>query len=295
MHLRTYENMVETVQQYWPKGRSWARKEWMWGRYSNTLICWHYEFKKKKKKNHLETRCILVYKTILIKKTHYIFFQTHTILHSLSQTCSITNDQNHCCLHYFQRSGFFLCGMWKYMRSDWKKKKTKTKNKQKTKTNDKTSGRAVCATPVPSTPANLPLQKKSFVHEQVSDMQTSTLSRNKYTRSQKKKVSGSLTAFDKRDTDTLIEDIQKHSTVWWFCLSPAIRTYRHYWPRSLFQACNKKSESPLIDGNLPWGAYFSLPRHKAGKCVEVCLPLKTLPPNVQQLQYSIVCQKTYKN
>lgn len=40
--------MVETVQQYWPKGRSRAREEWMLGRYSNTLIGWHYEFKKKK-------------------------------------------------------------------------------------------------------------------------------------------------------------------------------------------------------------------------------------------------------
>lgn len=38
-------------------------------------------------------------------------------------------------------------------------------------------------------------KKKKRVHEQVSDMQTSTLSRNKYTRRQREKVSGGLTAF----------------------------------------------------------------------------------------------------
>lgn len=39
-------------------------------------------------------------------------------------------------------------------------------------------------------------------------MQTSTLSRNKYTKKPEK-----VAAFDKRDTDSSIEDIQKHSTV----------------------------------------------------------------------------------
>lgn len=178
-----------------------------------------------------------------------------------------------------QWTGVFLCGMSKYMRSDWGKKKRK-----------QTSGFFHTSKFV--------FTKKCcffFVHEQVSDMQTSTVSRNKYTRKQRK-VSGGLRASDKHDTDTSTEDIQKHSTVWCSCLSPAIRTYRHYWPRSLFQAVHRRSELLLTDENLPRVAYVFPPHHKPGKCVEVCLPLDSsaerpaasiqhsLPENIQKLK-----------
>lgn len=248
--------MVETVQQYWPKGRSWVRKEWTGGRYRNTLIRWHYELKN----NNLETRCILVYKTILIKKNHYIFFQTHTILHSRSQTCRITNDHTHRCLHYF--SG--LASFFVECESAWGPTGKNNNNK---------NVRWGCLHQSGSFhTSNYVFTKMSIVHEQVSDMQTSTLSRNKYTRGARKKVPGGLTAFDKCDTDTLIEDIQKHSTVW-LCHQQYGHTdiigQGHFFKRSV-----RNQEWLLIDRNLPWGAYFPLPCHKEGKCVEVCLPLR---------------------
>lgn len=141
----------------------------------------------------------------------------------------------------------------------------------KTTTTKKTSGGAVCTSPVPSTPGQFVFTKMYFVHEQVSDMQTSTLSRNKYTRSQKR-VSGGLTAFDKHDTNTLIEDIQKHSTVWWFCLSPAIRTYRHYWPRSLFFKRSIRNQSCCWLTQIFPGVHI-FPPSSLRRFVEVCWSL----------------------
>lgn len=162
----------------------------MWGRYSNTLIRWHYEFKK----SHLETSCILVYKTNLFKKNiTYPFRQT--ILHSLSQTCHITNDHNHCCLHDFNGAASFYVEC----ESIWGPTGKLIKHKEM-------SGGAVCTSPVPSTWPNVSFQKCLFVHKQVWDMQTSTLSRNN-TREVRKKL---------RDGDALIEDTRTHSTVWWF-------------------------------------------------------------------------------
>lgn len=129
----SYENMVETVQQYWPKGRSCASKEWMWGRYSNTLIGWHYELKKK---NHLEMWCILVYKTILIKKNI-----TYSFTHNLA--FALTNMPHY---DYFNGPASFSVEC----ESTWG---------PTGKNNKKTSGGAVRTSPVPSTPANLSLQK----------------------------------------------------------------------------------------------------------------------------------------
>ena len=133
----------------------------------------------------------ILYKTILIKKEKkniYIYLQTHTqSLHSLSQTCHIMSDHNHCCLHYSDGTGFFLCGMSKYMRSDWK-----------TKNRENHAG-------FPPHQHNLfVFTKMSFVHEQVSDMQTSTLSRNKYTRRKPERIVRRSNSFlIKRDTDNL--------------------------------------------------------------------------------------------
>lgn len=146
------------------RGRlSWECKEWvrLLQQHFNQLALWV------NKKNHLETWCILVYKKILIKKLITYSFK-HTILHSLVQTCHIINDHN-CLLRYFSEPASFSVEC----QSTWGPAG-----------GDKRL--------VSSTPTNSSLQKKVlfffFVDEQVSDMQTSTLSRNKYTRKQRKGV-----------------------------------------------------------------------------------------------------------
>lgn len=96
--------MVETVQQYWPKGRSCACKRRSvrpLQQHFNRLALWVF------KKKIIWKLGAILYKTILIKKKtkkkkHYIYLQTHAhtqSLHSLSQTRHITSDHNHCCLH----------------------------------------------------------------------------------------------------------------------------------------------------------------------------------------------------
>lgn len=96
--------MVETVQQYWPKGRSCACKRRSvrpLQQHFNRLALWVL------KKKIIWKLGAILYKTILIKKKtkqkkHYIYLQTHAhtqSLHSLSQTRHITSDHNHCCLH----------------------------------------------------------------------------------------------------------------------------------------------------------------------------------------------------
>lgn len=122
-----------------------------------------------------------------------------------------------------------------------------------------------------------------FVHEQVSDMQTSTLSRNKYTRNQTLKKGDSWQLFlinvtqkylDREYTNILQYDDLR--------LSPAIRTYRH-WPRSLFPS--GLSESVADWQKWPLGVHITPPPlvTKKGRCVEVCLLLTLFLLNIQQL------------
>lgn len=126
--------------------------------------------------------CILVYKTILIKKNITYSFKTHTILHSLSQTC-----------HIMITSMDRLLSLWNVKVHEVRLEKTKQENIRRCCLHQSGSFHT----------SKFIFTKMSFVHEQVSDMQTSTLSRNKYTRSpkkQNKEVSGGLTASDKCDT-----------------------------------------------------------------------------------------------
>ncbi len=152
-------------------------------------------------------------------------------------------------LHSFlQWISFFLCGMWKYMRSDWK-------------ANKQNNVRWGCLHHrlLPHDLFFLP--KMSFVHEQVWDMQTSTLSRNKYTRSQKK-----VAAFDKRDTDSLIEDIQKHSTVWWSQFVTSNTYIQTLLAKVTFSSFQSEIRIAADWQKSSLGCIFSLPRHNRGEC-----------------------------
>lgn len=173
--------MVETVQQYWPKGRSCVCKRRSvrpLQQHFNRLALWVF------KKKIIWKLGAILYKTILIKKTkqkkHYIYLQTHAhtqSLHSLSQTRHITSDHNHCCLHCSDGPASFSVEC----QSTWGPTGKQTKQKKKQRKPRR----------FPSTPAQFVFTKKlSFVHEQVSDMQTSTLSRNKYTRKSQKELVG---------------------------------------------------------------------------------------------------------
>lgn len=151
----------------------------MWGRYSNTWITWHYEFKKK---IIWKLGAFLYIKQSELKKSRHIPSHTHVILHSLSQTCHFMNDHTRCCLRYADGPASFSVEC----ESTWGPTGKQQRRKKK-------KVRQGCLHP---TPANLSLQKCFFfVHEQVSDMQTSTLSRNKYTKSPEKRCQGRSNSF----------------------------------------------------------------------------------------------------
>lgn len=131
------------------------------------------------------------------------------------------------------------------------------------KKNDKTSVRWGCSHQSGS--VHTVFTKQSFVHEQVSDMQTSTLSRNKYTRSLKK--------IKRLNTDNRGYTETFYSMMILLCHQQYGRTdiigQGHFFKRVIIR-------NQLMDGDLPWGCISPLPRHMEGKSVEVCLPfLKT--------------------
>lgn len=103
-----YENMVETVQQYWPKGRFHACEEW-------TLILLAFGVYKKKSSENL----MLCIKQSQLKKKKS---KTFILSHPLSQARLTMNDHDHCCLHYLREPAAlffsFAVECVKYMRSE---------------------------------------------------------------------------------------------------------------------------------------------------------------------------------
>lgn len=170
------------------------------------------------------------------------------------------------------------------MRSDLKKKKQKKTDKQ-------TSGGAVCTSLFLPHHQKFVFTKKCLLYTSRSQTcKLQLLSRNKYTRSQKK-WSGGQTAFDKRDTDTLIEDIQKHSTVWWFSFVTSntdvqtLLAEGHFFKRSI-----RNQSRCWLTEIFPGGAYFPSLDTKKGVWVEVCVPLKDSSsrcPAAASIQHSL--------
>lgn len=218
-------------------------EEWMRGLYRNSLISWHYEHIKiwiiKKKKTH--------------RHTH-----TNTNFHSFSQNAFfflLMINHNHCCLQSGPPSFPVECesrwgptGLAGIFRSPHQQISVqKTKNKQ----NDP------------------PLKKK-----QISDMQTSTLSRNKYTKSWGK-ASGGLPAFQSRYTDTWFQQYGRTDIVGQgHFIKHLIRNERCYWSRRV-------------------GCICFLPRHMKKWSVLKFACQKKIKKSSSFNQY-IVCQKIYK-
>lgn len=178
-------------------------EEWMRGLYRNSLISWHYEhikiWIKKKKKTH-------TYKLSFFLTKRLFFFFLLMINH------------NHGCLQSGPPSFPVECesrwgptGLAGIFRSPHQQTSVqKTKNKQ-----------------------NDPPSKK----KQISDMQTSTLSRNKYTKSWGK-ASGGLPAFQSGYTDTWFQQYGHTDIVGQgHFIKHLIRNERCYWSRGVGCIC----------------------------------------------------------
>ena len=107
---------------------------------------------------------------------------------------------------------------------------------------------------------NLSLQKMSFVHEQVSDMQTSTLSGNKYTRKRQKELVGrSEQPLIKRDTGNLDRGYTETFYSMMICVCHQQHGHTDIVGQGHFyQAFAQKSELLLIDRTSSLGCIIEL-------------------------------------